>query len=63
MAREKEYFRDVLEQIRDAFPGKEMLNIKEVASFVGCDHRTAKKMFSFTKHNRISIVVLAREMC
>ena len=63
MAREKQYFRDVLESIRDAYPGKEMLNIKEVAAFVGCDYRTAKKRFSFTKHNWISVVVLAREMC
>lgn len=63
MAREKEHFRDVLEQIRNAYPGKEMLNIKEVASFVGCDSRTAKKVFSFTKFNRISVVVLAREIC
>ena len=63
MAREKEYFRDVLESIRDAYPGKEMLNIKEVAAFIGCDYRTAKKRFSFTKYNWISVVVLAREMC
>ena len=63
MSREKKYFRDMLERIKEVFPDKEMLSIKEVADFVGCDARTAKKSFSFNERNRIAVVVLAREMC
>ena len=63
MAREKEGFRDMLERIKSVFPDKEMLGIKDVASFIGCDPRTAKKEFSFNQFNKISVVTLAREMC
>ena len=35
--REKEGFRDNLERIDAAFPGREMLNVSEVSRFTGLD--------------------------
>ncbi len=62
MAREKEGFRDNLERLDSFFPGQELLNLKDVAKFLGIDPRSAKKFFSFSKFNYISKVLLAREL-
>lgn len=40
MARETEGYREALEQVLEAFPGKKMLTVEEVAEFLGCDRRT-----------------------
>lgn len=40
MAREIEGYREALEQVLEAFPGKKMLAVEEVAEFLGCDRRT-----------------------
>ncbi|WP_312645353.1 hypothetical protein [Hydrogenoanaerobacterium sp.] len=61
MPREKESYRDNLELILASFPGKSMLNKKEVATFCGLDYATVNKLFEFT-HNYISVAKLARQM-
>lgn len=40
MAREKIDFRDNLERLSERFPGKELIPLKEVSEFLGCDART-----------------------
>ena len=63
MPREKEDFRENLSRIEAAFPGGEMLSIKQVGEITGYrDYRTIKRRFDFDKHNRISKVKLARLM-
>ena len=61
MAREKPEYRRQLERIQEAFPGKEMLGIYEVAKWLHMDNRTVKKLFQF-KGTKISIVQLASQM-
>lgn len=62
MPREKEAFRDQLERLTKAFPGKEVLTATEVARFLGRDVRTVREHFTFKKAIGISIVQLAREL-
>lgn len=62
MPREKLSYRDNLERIDAAFPGKELLSITDVSMFIGMCRRVTKKMFSFNKCNYISKATLAREM-
>ena len=40
MAREKEGYRDNIELLGEAFPGKKMLTVEEVADYLCCDRRT-----------------------
>lgn len=40
MAREKEGYRENLELLGEAFPGKKMLTVEEVSDYLGCDRRT-----------------------
>lgn len=61
MAREKPEYRQQLERIQEAFPGKELLGVYEVAKWLKMDYRTVKKLFRF-KGTKISIVQLASEM-
>jgi hypothetical protein len=58
---EKATFRDNLERIDTAFPGKEMLCKKDVQDFTGLNYRTVVKLFDF-QGNYISKVSLARTM-
>lgn len=66
MPREKEAYRDNLEQLMLAFPGKKELSQAEVARYLGKDRRTVAKKYSFvTKKGcrpTICMVVLAREL-
>lgn len=62
MAREAEYYRDVLEQLLIYFGNKRVLTAKEVAAHDGCDPRTASKRYDISRDG-ISIYVLARKMC
>lgn len=62
MPREKESYRDNLERIKDAYPTKEMLNIKEVVDFTGLSRNAVVRMFTFNKNNYIAVATLAREM-
>ena len=61
MPREKESFRDNLQDILSFTDGKRYLNIKTVTDYLGIDRKTAVKHFSF-KDGFISAVVLAREL-
>lgn len=60
MPREKEAYRDNLERIIEAFPGKEVLLVSEVARWLGKDPRTVKKLFPFKDGFGITIATLAR---
>jgi len=40
MAKEKTDFRDNLERISGLFPEKELIPLREVSAFIGCDART-----------------------
>lgn len=59
MPREKECYRDNLMRIDKRFPGKELLNIKEVAEFLGISPRKAKKDYFETDCTFVSKVKLA----
>ena len=61
MPREKESFRDNLERLDKAFPGKEMLRKTDVTNYTGMSFAKARNMFSFNG-NYISKVVFAREL-
>lgn len=61
MALEKPSYRDNIERIKEFFPDKELLNIKNVAEFCGLNRRTVLELFDFTK-GYISVAKLAREM-
>ena len=60
MAREKDTYRDNLERLMAAFPGKECLTPAEVSRFLRRDPRTVKKVFPFKDHLGITIATLAR---
>lgn len=47
MAREKELFRDNLARLDEQFPGKELIPLLAVSSFLGLDPRTLKKRKGF----------------
>ena len=64
MPREKPAYRDNLERLDEAFPGKEMLTQSDVCRFTGRNHQTVKKYWGhlFKKGVAISKAVLAREL-
>lgn len=68
MAREKEAYRDNLERILEAFPGKEILTQKDIAGWLHMDPRTVRQVFPMkgggTKGSTcwISVASLARAM-
>ena len=59
MAREKELFRDNLERLDMAFPGKEVLSKKEAAGYLGIQVETFNKYFYREGDYGISKVRLA----
>lgn len=61
MPREKECYRDYLVRLDEKFPEQEILNMNQVASFLGLDARTVKKRYGVTKEG-ISKVKLARAL-
>lgn len=61
MALEKPSYRDNLERIKEVYPNKEMLKVKDVQKFCGLNRETVKKLFDF-KEGYISVAKLAREM-
>lgn len=60
--RERECFRDNLELIRTAEPGKAMFNISEVARITGLSRKKVRGAFVFGDNRLISINDLARQM-
>ena len=62
MGMEKEGYRDNLERIKETFPNKELLNVKDVSTFTGLYKTTVKKVFKFADNGYISVASLARQM-
>lgn len=61
MALEKPSYRDNLERIKEFFPTKELLKVKDVQNFCGFNRKTVERLFNF-KDGYISVAKLAREM-
>lgn len=59
---ENEFYRDNLSRILERFPGRELLNVKDVCLFTGMSYRTVKRRFPF-QNCRITAATLARCLC
>lgn len=62
MPREKEDYREILADLLEYSNGKRLLNIKEVAEYLGIKPETAAKRYGITK-NGIMVQSLARLLC
>lgn len=60
MPREKEAYRDNLSRILEAFPGREIITITELARWLHLDPRTVKRKFPIKEELGISVASLAR---
>lgn len=49
MPREKPAYREILDRLDEAFPGRELIQQKELAKFLGVDVRTVKRHYSECK--------------
>jgi len=59
--REKPCYRDMLERLDAAYPGREFLNKNEAAAFVGCSAKTITRRYAeYFKPVGISKTQLAR---
>ena len=60
--REKECYREILMRLDSAFPGRDFLNQKQAAAFVGCSTKTIQRNYSqyFKPGIGISKVQLAK---
>lgn len=47
MAREKEMYRENLVRLDAAFPRRDLIPLKEAATYIGCDYRTLLKSKDF----------------
>ena len=64
MAREKEGYRDNIEQLNRMFPDHVALSLEEVAQVMNCSTRTVRrKMGHLVVGRRIMKTALARYMC
>ena len=62
VSREKEGYREILQDILEFSSGRRMLSIKEVSAYTGiADYRAIKKRFAF-EDSYISAFVLARAL-
>lgn len=61
MPREREDYRDNLEDLLEFFGGKRLISKIEAANYLGLDPRTAAKRFDIGK-NGISLPTLARRL-
>jgi hypothetical protein len=63
MAREREDYRPILEEIKEAFPpGTSELTKQEVRDYVGVSVNTVNKRFRFNSAGKIHIASLALQM-
>ena len=62
MPREHEAYRDNLEALREYFLPKRLVNISDVARYLGCDRKTAIKRTGIDK-NGMTIEELASALC
>ena len=64
MAREKEGYRDNIEQLNRLFPTYEALSLEEVAQVMNCSPKTVRRnMGHLVVNRRIMKTALARYMC
>jgi predicted transcriptional regulator len=64
MAREKEGFRENIEQLNRLYPSHEALSLEEVAQVLNCSTRTVQRNLGNLMVNRkIMKTALARYMC
>lgn len=64
MGREKEGYRDNIEQLNRLFPNHEALSLEEVAQVMNCSTRTVRRnMGHLLVHKKIMKTALARYMC
>lgn len=64
MAREKEGYRDNIEQLNRLFPDYEALSLSEVARVMNCSIKTVQRnMGHLMIHRKIMKTALARYMC
>lgn len=61
MPREKEAYRLNVERIKEMYPNRELLSIKEVCIFLGRDYQTVKKQVRFN-NNYVSVATLASQL-
>lgn len=63
MSREKIGYRENLRLLNERFPDKDMLNVNETASFMGCCRQTAARNIRFNKQTGlITKTDLARQI-
>lgn len=62
MPRENDAYRDNLEALREYFLPKRLVNVSDVARYLGCDRQTAAKRFNISK-NGVTLETLARALC
>lgn len=60
MARERPDYRDLLERLDRAFPGRELLTRDELALFLGVSRQTVYNRYSFPPRAKISKTQAAR---
>ena len=65
MAREKEGFREIMEQLNNLYPDHEMLTMEEVQKVLGyaCPKVVKKHLGEKFVNHRLNKVFLARYMC
>lgn len=59
MPREKANFRDTLERLDTAYPGRELLTREEIAAFLGVNPKTVKRRYDFPA-GRVAKTTVAR---
>ena len=63
MSREKDGYRENLRLLGEQFPGTGMLNVTEVAAFMGCCRQTAARKIRFNKQTGlVTFTDLARQI-
>lgn len=60
MSREKENYRDELEQLIGFFPDKRVLSVSDVARYTGRDPRWCKRVYGIDPGQGITVVGLAK---
>lgn len=60
MPREKEAYRDNLERVISAFPGREIITLTDLSKWLKMDPRTVKRKFPLKPGIGISVATLAR---
>lgn len=65
MAKEKQCYRDMLEELNKSYPDRQFIKPDETASFIGCSRSTVDRKYKqyFISGLGISKVQLARLLC